>query len=122
MRWKPAIVAAIVIVIALGAVTFKWGLLDTVANGEYYTQIDNGKVHKLQSEGGVVDFTGGMKWEYELPAYDAEGVEKQLKFGTERQLREGAYLKLSVVPIQGVVAWEEVEFNQIPPEAQDELR
>lgn len=122
MSKKPAIIAAIVIVIAVGAVAVKWGLVDNMANGDYYTQIDNGKVHELHSNGGVVDPTGGMKWEYALAAYDEAGDEKEISFGTERQLREGAYLRLTVVPIRGVVGWEEVQFDQIPFKAQAKLR
>lgn len=122
MSKKPAIIAIIVIVVALGAAAIKWGLIDVMANGEFYTQIDNTKVHELHSKGGVVDPTGGMKWEYTLASYNEAGDEKEISFGTERQLREGAYLKLTVVPIQGVIGWEEVQFEQMPHKAQEALR
>lgn len=45
---------------------------------------------------------------YRLNAYDAGGNTKSLTFKTSRKLWEGAYLKLEVMPIRGVISWEEV--------------
>ena len=58
---------------------------------------------------------------YRLPAYDEQGNGREVSFGTERQLREGAYLKLEIEPIRGVVGWEEVSFDELPQEAQAHL-
>ena len=90
-------------------------------NAAYYTQVDNARTEELESRGGVIDPTGGMSLLYRLPAYDEQGNGREVSFGTERQLREGAYLKLEVEPIRGVVGWEEVSFDELPQEAQAHL-
>ena len=38
----------------------------------------------------VIDFNGGMSYSYTLPAYNEKGEKKDIKFGTEKELREGA--------------------------------
>ncbi len=90
-------------------------------NAAYYTQVDNARTEELESRGGVIDPTGGMSLLYRLPAYDEQGNGREVSFGTERQLREGAYLKLEVEPIRGVVGWKEVSFDELPQEAQAHL-
>lgn len=122
MNRKPAIIAIAVIVIALGAAVLKWGVVDSMANGDYYTRIDNSETKELHSNGGVVDPTGGMSWEYTLKSCNEDGDVKDISFGTERVLREGAYLRLTVVPVRGVVSWEEVSFEDMPSKAQAALR
>lgn len=85
----------------------------------YYTQIDNSKVEQIESNGGgVIDFTGGMSYSYELAAYSEKGKEKAVKLGTEKKLKEGAFLCLTVKPIQGVVDWKEVQYDELPTEVQ----
>lgn len=86
--------------------------------GEYYTQIDNSKIEQLESKGGVIDFTGGMSYQYTLTAYDENGKEKTIKFGTEKELKEDAFICLTVKPIQGVVDWKEVLYEELPQAAQ----
>lgn len=39
---------------------------------------------------------------------------KSLSFKTSRELREGAYLKLEVMPVRGVIGWEEVQYDGLP--------
>lgn len=86
--------------------------------GYYYTQIDNSKVEEVESKGGVIDFTGGMSYSYELTAYNEKGKEKTVEFGTEKKLKEGAFLCLTVKPVQGVVDWKEVQYDELPAEVQ----
>lgn len=86
--------------------------------GYYYTQIDNSNVQQLQSKGGVVDFTGGMSYQYKLGAYNEKGKEKDIKFGTEKKLKEGAFICLTVKSVQGVVDWKEVQYDELPSEVQ----
>lgn len=84
----------------------------------YYTQIDNSQVSQIESDGGVIDFKGGMSYQYELIAYDENGKEKTIRFGTERELKDSALIRLSVKPIQGVVNWSEVQYDELPQEVQ----
>ena len=53
-------------------------------------------------------------YEYRLNAYDAGGNMKSLTFKTSRKLREGTYLKLEVMPIRGVITWEEATYEKLP--------
>ena len=85
----------------------------------YYVQIDNSKTEKLESRKGVIDFNGGMELLYRLPAYNEAGEEREITFGTTRHLREGAFLKLSVAPLRGVVEWEEIRLEEMPKEVRD---
>ena len=86
--------------------------------GYYYTQIDNSKVEEVESKGGVIDFSGGMSYSYELVSYNEKGKPKTVKFGTEKELREGAFIRLTVKSVQGVVDWNEVQYDELPAEVQ----
>ncbi len=84
----------------------------------YYVQIDNSKIEEIHSRGGVIDLNGGMDYSYTLPAYDENGQGTYITFGASRELREGAYLRLTVKPIRGVVEWSEVEYEEMPTAVQ----
>ncbi len=100
--------AAVVIIVGLGIWFF--------AGGEsiYYTQIDNSRLTEGKPRDGVIDRQGGMPYSYTLTAYNEKGSGKEITFGASRKLREGAYLKLTVSPVRGVVEWSEVEFGELP--------
>ena len=101
---KIPIIIALIIVIALiiGAYYF---LL--VHKDIYYTQIDNTKIQEVSG-------SDDMKYEYTLTAYNKNGKEKEVKFKTSRELREGAYLELEVMQIRGVISWREVQQDELP--------
>ena len=80
----------------------------------YYTQIDNSKIEQVESRGGVIDFTGGMSYQYTLFSCDEKGKGKDITFGTSRELKEGAFVRLTVMPIRGVLEWEEVQYDELP--------
>ena len=73
----------------------------------YYAQVDNAYVKDIIPR-------GGMYYRYELPSVDDRGKERLLTFETTRLLREGAWLKITVAPIRGVTAWEEVQIDALP--------
>lgn len=101
---KLPIIIAVIIVIALmvGAYYFL-----VVHKDQYYTQIDNTKIQEVSG-------TDDMKYEYTLTAYNKNGKEKEVKFKTSRELREGAYLELDVMQMRGVVNWREVQTDDLP--------
>ena len=101
---KIPIIIALIIVIALiiGAYYF---LL--VHKDIYYTQIDNTKIQEVSG-------SDDMKYEYTLTAYNKNGKEKEVKFKTSRELREGAYLELDVMQMRGVINWREVQKEDLP--------
>lgn len=91
------------------------------AGSYYYVRIDNSKIRENESSGGVVNFKGTLDYLYTLPAYNERGGGKEITFGTSRQLREGAYLKLTVSPLRGVVEWKEVEYEELSAEVREKL-
>lgn len=103
-----------VLVVAVALLGFGSLFLTGAANADYYTQVDNSALRAQHSSGGAVDPTGGLAYAYDLPAYDKDGREKEISFGMSRQLREGAFLRLTVNPVRGVLAWEEVDYGGLP--------
>ncbi len=99
----PMIIAVIIVIaLAVGAYYFL-----IVHKDQYYTQIDNTKIQEVSS-------TDDMRYEYTLTAYNKNGKEKEIKFKTSRELREGAYLELDVMQMRGVVNWKEAQQNELP--------
>lgn len=80
----------------------------------YYSQIDNSKIEKADMNGGVIDFNGNMEYFYTLHSYDENGVERDITFGTSRKLKEEAFIRLTVMPIRGVIEWNEVQYDELP--------
>ena len=109
------IAAVLVLGIVLGCNWFFSGAGSTY----YYTQIDNTKLSQV-SQNGVVDLSGngGMDHSYTLTSYNENGSEKDITFGVSRELRENAFLRLTVSPIRGVLNWSEVQYDELPPAVQ----
>lgn len=85
---------------------------------DYYTQIDNLKCKENLSDGGIVDITGGMKYLYTLKSYTSSGKEKEITFGTDKILKDKAFLKLEYTTARGVLAWCEVGREELPKSLQ----
>ena len=99
----PMIIAVVIVIILLIGAYYFMFVYKTV----YYVQIDNTKIEQVSA-------SDDMKYEYTLTAYNKNGKEKEVKFKTSRELREGAYLKLDVMLLRGVINWKEVELNELP--------
>ena len=84
----------------------------------YYSQIDNSKIEQLESRGGVINFSGSMDYSYTLFSYNENGKGKDITFGTSRELKEGAFIRLTVMPIRGVLEWKEVQYDELPAAVQ----
>lgn len=81
----------------------------------YYTQIDNSRMQPTEPSGGVIHFdTSSLPYTYTLTAYDANGWARELSFGASRELMQGAYVRLEVAPVRGVIRWEEVSYEDLP--------
>ena len=113
---KIAIGAAAVLLIVL--IGFCAWFLSGSGSTEYYAQIDNTKVEQVDTKGGVISFKGNLPYSYTLTAYDEKGVEKEIIFGTSRKLKEGAFIRLTVMPVRGVLDWSEVQYDEIPAAVQ----
>lgn len=116
---KPIVwfVLAAVAMLAAAALIGFW-VIPQFSGGSYYVQIDNRRIEAGGPRNGVIDFDGGMDYYYTLPAYNEQGREKEIKFGTSRQLRDGAFLCLTVSPFRGVTEWSEVSYDELPTAVQ----
>ena len=109
---KGLIIAAVVLVAIIGA---GWFALSAVTGegASRYAQVDNACVH----DSGDSD----MPFEYTLAAFDENGRAEEVTFKTARELRDDAYLMLRVLPLRGVVSWEEVQLQDMPQACRDAL-
>ena len=113
---KIAIGAAAVLLI--GLVGFCAWFLSGSGSTEYYSQIDNSKVEQVDAKGGVISLKGNLPYSYTLLSYDEDGSEKEITFGTSRELRDGAFIRLTFMPIRGVLDWSEVQYDELPAAVQ----
>lgn len=113
---KIAIGAAIVLLI--GLIGFCAWFLSGSGSTEYYSQIDNSKVEQVDAKGGVISLKGNLPYSYTLLSYDENGSEKEITFGTSRELQDGAFIRLTFMPIRGVLNWSEVQYNELPAAVQ----
>lgn len=115
-KMMPGILAAAVVTV--GFLCLCMWFLSGAGSTCYYSQIDNSKIEEGGPREGVIDLQGGMAYYYTLPAYNKSGRRKEITFGTSRELKEGAYLCLTVVPIRGVLEWREVQYEELPEAVQ----
>lgn len=105
-------------VMIMGLICFCIWFLSGADSTYYYTQIDNSKIEQVESKGGVINLNGSMDYSYTLLSYDENGKGKDITFGTSRELKEGAFIRLTVMPIRGVIEWEEVSYDELPADVQ----
>lgn len=105
MKKKILVIVLLVVIVVVGSLAFINSSNKTV----YYTIVNNS---------GVVS-KGTDKYEYQLDSYDEQGNKKNISFGTNRLLKENAFLKLEVVPLRGVISWEEVQYDELPEQVKD---
>ncbi len=114
--------AAALVVIVLGAGLLYLGFCtNLLTGGTYYTKIDNAHVAENNTTGDIIHLTSSEPFVYRLPAANEEGDEIEASFGTARELRQDAYLELRLEPLRGVVYWEEVSPEDVPPNAAETL-
>lgn len=95
-------------------------LLSGAGSTYYYSQIDNSKIEQAESAGGVINFEGSMDFSYTLRCYDEDGNAKDITFGTSRELKEDAFIRLMVMPIRGVLEWSEIQYDELPIAVQEQ--
>ena len=118
MKKKVKIVIGTVAVLLIGLIGFCAWFLSGSSSAEYYAQIDNTKVEQVDVKGGVISLKGNLPYSYMLLSYDENGSEKEITFGTSRELRDGAFIRLTVMPVRGVLDWSEVQYDELPAEVQ----
>ena len=118
MKRKLTIGIAAVVILIVGFIGFCMWFLSGTGSTYYYSQIDNNKIEQTESKGGVINFSGSMDYSYTLFSYDENGKGKDITFGTSKELKEGAFIRLTVMPIRGVLEWKEVQYDELPAAVQ----
>ena len=118
MKKKLSIGIVVVVIIVVGFIGFCMWFLSGNGSTYYYSQIDNSKIKQTRSKGGVINFSGSMDHSYTLFSYDENGKGKDITFGTSKELKEGAFIRLTVMPIRGVLEWKEVQYDELPAAVQ----
>ena len=118
MRRKLTIGIAAVVILIVGFIGFCMWFLSGTGSTYYYSQIDNNKIEQTESKSGVINFSGSMDYSYTLFSYDENGKGKDITFGASKELKEGAFIRLTVMPIRGVLEWKEVQYDELPAAVQ----
>ena len=106
----------VVVAIVLAGVAAWWGYNQVFTSpSTWYVQVDNTKLSPADENNNDFDY------HYDLPAVSETGETQTVGFDTSRELRDGAYLKLEMLALRGVVRWEEVTWDNIPAAAQAHL-
>ena len=119
MKKKVKIAIGTAVVLLIGLVGFCAWFLSESGSAEYYSQIDNSKIEQVDSKGGVINLKGSLPYSYTLLCYDENSGEKEITFGTSRELRDGAFIRLTFMPIRGVLDWSEVQYDELPAAVQN---
>ncbi|MFG6367317.1 MAG: YxeA family protein [Lachnospiraceae bacterium] len=119
MKKKMVVGITVVTILVAGFICFCIWFLSEAGSTYYYAQIDNNKIEQVNSRGGVIDLHGGMSYSYTLPAYNENGDKKDITFGTSRELKEAAFIRLIVMPVRGVLEWSEVQYDELPVAVQN---
>ncbi len=120
MKRRMLVGMAAIIVIAVGFICFCMWFLSGTGSTYYYAQIDNSKIEQGKPREGVIDFSGGMDYSYTLFSYDEDGNGKDITFGVSKELKEGAFICLTVMPVRGVLEWREVQYDELPAAVQEQ--
>lgn len=118
MQRKLTIGIAAVVILIVGFIGFCMWFLSGTGSTYYYSQIDNNKIEQTESKSGVINFSGSMDYSYTLFSYDENGKGKDITFGASKELKEGAFIRLTVMPIRGVLEWKEVQYDELPAAVQ----
>ena len=119
MKKKGLIGAGIAAVVIAAVILCETLFFSGLGNTYYYTQIDNSRLSQVSPKGPIdLSGNGGMDHSYTLTSYDETGGEKDITFGTSRELRESAFLRLTVSPVRGVLDWSEVQYDELPTAVQ----
>lgn len=118
MKKKVKIVIGAAAVLLIGLIGFCAWFLSEAGSLDYYSQIDNSRIEQVDTRGGVINPKGSLPYSYTLPSYDENGNEKEITFGTSRKLRDKAFIRLTYMPIRGVLNWSEVQYDALPAAVQ----
>ena len=115
---KKKILAGVAAVI-IGFICFGIWFASGTGSTYYYAQIDNSKIEQAEPRGGVINFSGSLDYSYTLFSYSKNGKGKDITFGTSKELKEGAFVRLTVMRVRGVLEWKEVQYEELPTAVQN---
>lgn len=113
-KGKTTAITAVVACGLAASLLFAASMTNLFLAGNYYVQIDNARISENESSGGVINLGSSEPYLYKLEAVNAAGDKTEIEFGTSRELRQDAFLKLDLQPIRGVVGWSEVTEDSLP--------
>ena len=119
MKKKVKIAVGVAAVLLIGLIGFCAWFLSGSGSAEYYSQIDNSKIEQVDSKGGVINLKGNLPYSYTLLCYDENGSEREITFGTSKKLRDRAFIRLTVMPVRGVLDWSEIQYDELPAMVQN---
>ena len=118
---KTMAITSIAIVGLAAALLFAASMANLLLAGDYYVKIDNACVSENEPSGGIVNLGSSEPYLYKLGAVNATGDKAEIEFGTSRELRQDAFIKLDLQPIRGVVGWSEVTEDALPANVAEAL-
>ncbi len=119
MKKKVKIVIGVAAVLLIGLIGLCAWFLSGFGSTEYYSQIDNSKIEQVDPNGGVISLKGNLPYSYTMLWYDENGSEREITFGTSKELRDGAFIRLTVMPVRGVLDWSELQYEELPAMVQN---
>lgn len=121
-RGKVAAITLTIVIAVLVAVFFVFASQNSMLlSGDYFVKVDNAHLSQNVEKGDIVHFKSSEPYIYELEAVNEAGSNAKVEFGVSRELRQDALLKLEIQPIRGVVNWEEVSDDELPPKVVEVL-
>ncbi|EUJ33296.1 hypothetical protein MFLO_04130 [Listeria floridensis FSL S10-1187] len=118
---KSLIVIITIAVIILGlafAVGYYFKNYNHIGADNYYVYIDKDGQKETSKDSTGETF---VQYKYTLMGYNKNGDSKELAFTAQKNLRNGAYLKIYYKKDKGVTSYEEVSKNDLPEKASAKL-
>lgn len=88
---------------------------------QYLADVDNAEPRYARVDASAACVQQDGTYDYTLASYGEDGDRAEITFGANKNLRDGAFLELSVMPLRGVVHWEEVEASDMPGKVREAL-
>jgi uncharacterized protein (TIGR01655 family) len=102
----------------IGGASFTWYSIDYGGSYYYAKILDDGTKKVSTTQVDKIWYT----FSYQEEAYSENGKVKSINFTANRNLRHGAYLRLTYNYRKGVTKWEEVKKSDIPEKALNNLK
>lgn len=117
---KMMIALVILLVVVVGGLaTLRFVNFNHLGAEQYYVKITtDGAIEKETLDNGKVYET---YWYKAYKAYNEEGKEISVDFSAQKNLRHDAYLRVYYKESKGITSYEEVQENEVPKKALEQL-